>query len=116
MFSGERGPKRHLKASLRLPNLSMRPADRAEEKGREEGFEEMRYQLRPSRGSSEAVAEAELPDHFAAETWARDWVLANATDDSYRLQSADGGFSRIVFKTNHGHWYLTPATMERAGA
>ncbi len=76
----------------------------------------MHYQLRAAEGSREKVADADLPDHFTAENWARDWVRANATQGSYVLQGADGGFARSLFKTHSGQWYLTPAAMEPSGA
>ena len=69
----------------------------------------MNYQLRALEGSTEDVASADLPDHFAAETWAREWVKNNGVQGSYLLQSSDGHFARRVFRTNAGQWYLTPA-------
>lgn len=68
----------------------------------------MNYKLRASEGSSKDVASADLADGFAAETWAREWVKANATESAYRLEGSDGNFVRLLFKTDAGQWYLTP--------
>lgn len=69
----------------------------------------MKYELRVSGGSKEIVATAEQADHFAAEAWARDWVKSKAAQDSYRLEAVEGDFCRLLFKTEAGQWYLTPA-------
>lgn len=76
----------------------------------------MKYQLRANGGSREPVAEADLPDHFSAEQWAREWVKSAAGDDSYILQSAEGDFGRLVAKTKFGQCYFTPAMVEPGAA
>lgn len=67
----------------------------------------MNYVLRAD-DSSQRFAEATLPDNFAAERWARDWVRENAKQDRYVLERDGGGFAQTVFKTVGGQWYLTP--------
>ena len=75
----------------------------------------MNYQLRPSEGSSENVANADLPDNFAAQAWALEWVRHNAAHSSYMLESTDGGFSMAVFRTNYGQWYVMPVAAGAEG-
>lgn len=74
------------------------------------GFK-VNYQLRPSEGSSPEVANADLPDNFAAHNWALEWVRRNAVYSSYLLERTDGGFSMFVLRTNHGQWYAMPVAV-----
>lgn len=76
----------------------------------------MHYELRTTEGSRDVVATADLPDQFAAENWAKDWVRGNDAQGEYLLQGKGGDFRRSLFKTQSGHWYLTPASMETTGA
>jgi hypothetical protein len=66
----------------------------------------MHYVLRTSE--NQQIANAELPDNFAAERWAKTWVQQNGTLEEYRLEREDGNFAHRLFKTRAGQWYLTP--------
>lgn len=69
----------------------------------------MKYELYDGDAKSDGeVRSADLADNFVAETWAKDWVRANATSDFYTLERADGGLSMAVYRTTAGQWYLTP--------
>lgn len=69
----------------------------------------MKYQLRAAEGAKAQAASAELPDRFAAEMWARDWVLAHPDGAaSYVLEGGD--LTWTLFRTHAGQWYLTSAT------
>jgi hypothetical protein len=75
----------------------------------------VKYQLRPTEGSNQIAASADLPDPFAAQTWAREWAQQNAAHTSYRLESTDGGPPALVFRTDYGQWYVMPLETASAG-
>ncbi|RVT90422.1 hypothetical protein EOD43_19380 [Sphingomonas crocodyli] len=66
----------------------------------------MLYNLYAPGAPDEALAQANLANDFAAEQWARQWVLTHQVGDEFTLRRADGGLDALVMRTRAGQCYV----------
>jgi hypothetical protein len=70
----------------------------------------MKYALKPeTSNTTQPILSDDLPDKFAAESWAVKWAKEHAKDDTYTLEGQDSPFRARLFRASGGQWYITAA-------
>lgn len=62
--------------------------------------------LLPDATASDGDPSADFNSVGTADTWAREWLAANAATDHYRLVRDDGGFAASYLKAATGQLYI----------